>query len=77
MTKKQKLVKSIVAAITEQHQLTDIQLTTVQTFINKRLDTHGNQGYLFSMVAYYKRQYVKAEDNIDSIAEYVVENNFI
>lgn len=77
MNKKQKLIKSIMTTISERHQLTDMQLINAQHFINSRLDTHGNKGYLFKMVVDYKRQYIKAEDNIDSIAEYVIENNHI
>ena len=77
MTKKQKLIKSIITTISERHQLTDMQLIHVQHFISSRLDTHGNKGYLFKTVVDYKRQYIKAENNIGSIAEYVIENNHI
>lgn len=77
MTKKQQLIKSIMATIVERHQLTDMQLINAQHFISSRLDTHGNKGYLFKMVVDYKRQYIKAEDNINMIADYVAENNHI
>lgn len=77
MTKKQKLIKSIMTTISERHQLTDMQLINAQHFISSRLDTHGNKGYLFKMVVDYKRQYIKAENNIGSIAEFVIENNHI
>lgn len=77
MTKKQKLIKSIVATIANHHQLNNKQLINIQTFINKRLNAHGCKGYLFSMVVDYKRQYVKAEDNMNQVVKYVVENNFI
>lgn len=76
-TKKQKLIKIIVATIEEQHQLNNTQLTTVQHFINKRLASHGCKGYLFQTVVDYKRQYIKAENNMDQVAKYVVENIFI
>jgi len=77
MTKKQQLIKSIMTTIVEKHQLTNMQLINAQHFISKRLNTHGNQGYLFKIVVDYKQQYIKAEDNISQVVNYVIENNFI
>ena len=77
-TKKQVLVETILseAECLASEPLTIKQLDTLTSFTEKRLDTHGKQGYMFQAEVYYNKQLVPVY-NINMIATYVLNNNFI
>ena len=59
-----------------QSPLTGKQVNTLQRFISDRLSTHGRYGYQFKMVVDYREQLAPASD-INSIAAYALDSNFI
>ena len=77
-TKKQKITEAILteAEHLAREPLTAKQLDTLKCFTEKRLDTHGKHGYMFQTVSSYNKQLVPVDD-INMIATYVLDNNFI
>jgi len=77
-TKKQVLIEAILseAECLASEPLTIKQLDTLKYFTEKRLDTHGQHGYMFQAEAYYNKQLVPVY-NINMIATYILNNNFI
>lgn len=77
-TKKQKIIEAILkdAKRLARETLTAKQLETLKQFIERRLDTHGKNGYMFKTVVSYNKQLVPVDDT-RMLAAYVLNNNFI
>ena len=78
VSKKQLIINAVLnkARQLAKSPLTGKQANALQRFVSDRLSTHGRNGYMIKMVVDYHQQLVLASD-INSIAAYALESNFI
>ena len=78
MTKKQLIINSIIDKAKElsREPLTAKQVENLTGFIARRLDTHGQHGYMFQASIDYKKQLI-AVNLLEELAAYTLQCNHI